>query len=105
MENLIRNHFERTYLVCFSFCISFILFVAILSQTFTNKISEFDNNLLVKDHHHLKTKIWLERFGLGKYEELQRYLKVALNYRTKAEFEEYRSDLYEALADRPKDVD
>ncbi len=61
--------------------------------------------MLVKDHYHLKTKVWPEYLRLNKYTQLQRHLEGALNCRTQLEFKQHKSDLYIALADRPKDID
>ncbi len=80
-----------------------LVFAAILWQTFINQISEFSITLLVWDHHNLKTKVWSAHLGLGKDILLWSHLEDALNCRTKVEFEQYRSDICKALADRPKD--
>ncbi len=66
------------------------------------KITEFDNAVLVKDHHHLKTKVWPEYLGGSKYAEVKRHLDGVLNCRTREEFEQHRSNVYKSLCDRPK---
>ncbi len=58
----------------------------------------------MKDHHHLKTKVWPEYLGINKYVELKQHLDGLLNCQTQVDFNKHQSDLYKALSDRPKDV-
>ncbi len=61
--------------------------------------------MLVKVHHHLKTKVWPEYLGLSKFGEVKRHLVGVLNCGTQVEFEHYMSNLYSALRDRPKHLE
>ncbi len=69
------------------------------------QLLELRSTLLIKDNHHLKTKVWKEHLGLSKFAEVQKHLEGSLKCRTRVEFKERSSNLSNALANRPKDVD
>ncbi len=54
------------------------------------QLSELSNIMLVKDFHHLKTKVWPEYLGLSKFDEVKRHLDEVLNCRTQVEYDRHR---------------
>ncbi len=59
----------------------------------------------MKDHYHLKSKVWPEYLGMVKYNQVHRHLEGALNCQTQADYKRHRSELYEELASYPKDIE
>ena len=71
----------------------------------TTNISELNATVLIKDHHHLKTRVRPEHLGLNKFAQVKIHLDGVIDCRTKDHYNQHKANLYKALANRPRDVE
>ena len=67
-------------------------------------LSDLKNCQFVKDHFHLKRKVWLEHIGETLYNQNWTHLEGVLNCKTKEDFEYHVSQINEGLKAYPQHV-